>query len=245
MPDHDYIPGGDHEFDNWQSNFVNQVNTFLPLWNLSDAALDEWDLLTNTQKKKKLRWEKTWRVVASKGYKRSDIAEKKAARKDYENGHRNNIEDTSLRIFIARYIRNNPLVTIVQKKKCRLTIPADRHTPTTESNSDFGDSLTVAIWRMSHFKHIIKVYVPGKKSVAKGKGIDSIQVYLAITDVNFAAPPKITEYRYDGTVVRGFHSHTFDQNEAGLLAWYITRKIMKGNRKKLGIPSIPYSAIIP
>ena len=125
----DFIGRSDADFDDWQDNFVAKVNLNKATWNLSEAALDEWTFLTVTAGDKKAEWVLRWAKVKSGEFTHSDVVYKDSARRSYESGDVNNPADTSLRIFINRYIRFNPLVTDGQKAEIGITIPDEQKTP--------------------------------------------------------------------------------------------------------------------
>ena len=128
----DYIPSGNAEFDAWQSNFVIKVNSFKSHWNFNSDATNEWVQLTGANNLKQIRWAQIWAKISSKEFLHSDETELKDARKSYQSGDKNNINDTSLRLFVKRYITNNKNVTAQQKKACRLTVPDTVITPSSD-----------------------------------------------------------------------------------------------------------------
>ncbi len=175
----DYIPEGHPEFHAWQKNFVTQVNSFKSGWNWNSDGIDEWDLLTASGNVKQERWEAAWTIVSSKQFYHSDEQELKDARKAYESGFINDATDTSLRLFIKRYIRYNKRVTEQQKKACRLTVSDTLLTAASDPGTS-GKVIQVELIEQGHGVHKIGVFYSGVKSRAKPSGIKDILVYMAV-----------------------------------------------------------------
>ena len=169
----------------------------------------------------------------------------KAARKSYESGDKENLDDTSIRIWITRYVRNNKHVTDEQKSQCRLTVPKTTVTQTNPDTVQAAETaeMVVSIKDNKHLLHVLKV-TQDKKSVAKGKDLLEISVYIAFTESAKLTAPDTSAFAYDGAVSRGLYKREFDSTQEGLRAWYIVRKKYKGKAKKLGTPSKAANAIV-
>ncbi|MEI8204803.1 MAG: hypothetical protein WCH34_17420 [Bacteroidota bacterium] len=245
MPSKDFVPHKNSLFDNWQENLVNVANDCKEAWGLSNRALGEWELLTNTSGKKKKRWETIWAVVSSKNFTHSDETELLSARKDYESGNKNNPDDTSLRIFISRYIRFNKNVTVKQKEKMGLTIPKATRSKTlvVDENQLAGNLSGRVIKNMNHC-HVSEIGVPGRKSKALEEGVKSIQVFIAFTPPDVKVAPPIKEFNYDGVADVGKHIHIFEADMGLTRVWYYARREFKEKKNTYGPPSIPWSALI-
>ena len=242
MPTNDFIPSKNHEFNNFQNTFVDFVNLNIAIWDLTDTAIAEWALLTNTPGQKKMRWDDAWQISRAGNSNRSQNIELKAARKAYESGDKTNPEDTSIRLFINRYLRNNVKVTVKQKADMGLTIPDELKVKASEiiSSSKMVGSVTVA----RHLFQRSTITVPGRKSKAKSPGIESLVVFIAFTDAQTHVEPEITKFSFDGTVKRGLYDRTFDPEQEGLRAWYFVRALKKGRVQKYEPPSKMWSAVI-
>jgi hypothetical protein len=227
----DYIPEGNPEFDAWQENFVTQVNSFKTGWNWNSDGIDEWDMLTAPGNVKQARWEAAWAKVSSKQFYHSDEMELKEARQTYESGDIKNADDTSLRLFIKRYIRYNKRVSDQQKKACRLTVSDTVLT----AASDPGTSdrvIQVELIEQSHGVHKIGVYYSGTKSRAKPKGIKDILVYMAVQATNISATPDVSAFQYVGDMKRASYIAHFTLSQEGMKAFYFVRE--KSTRGVLG-----------
>lgn len=241
----DFIPHSDLSFNEWQNNFVTRANVYMAGWDLTPAALTEWVLLTNTPGKKKQEWDSAWPRVASRIFDQADTQRKNSARKAYEFGKKDIPTDTSLRLFISRYLRNNPLVTDAQKSDMGLRIPDLIKTPASGADGA-GHNLSVegGIARMKHLMHRSSVMTPGANHKGLDIGVDAIEVYLVVKEASVKTAPDVKEFTFDGEVKRGYYIRIFDAEQEGMRAWYLARKRFKGSRKTFGPFSQPWSGLI-
>ena len=240
-----YIPRPDSAFNLWQNNFVTKANVYIVGWALSATALTEWQLLTNTPGKKKLEWDEAWRKVATGQFESHHTVRKTYARKSYESGRRTQAHDTSLRLFIARYVRNNPQVTTEQKANLGLTIPDMIKTPhpgVDAASKSIG--LLGAVKDIKHLMHRSSVTTPGAESRGLAYGVDGIEVHMAFTEATCKQSPPVSEFKFDGEVKYGLYARQFDVEQECLRAWYVARKRFKGKKKTYGPFSTPWSALI-
>lgn len=245
MPGTDFIPHGGPPFSSWEKNFVDKVNLYKGGWDFTARANNEWILLTSTANTKRLRWTAAWAIVSTKVFNSAEEIEMLDARRDYESGRPNDPNDTSIRLFIKRYIRNNPLVTNAQKISCGLIVPVLDATETTEANSKLSEEIALAAKHYAHLEHIVGVIFPGKKSKALGKGIEEISIFIAITEPGQKEPPPISAFKYDGKASRSLYKRTFSEDQITMRAWYYACKKMKGKRSKYGKPSAIICMVIP
>jgi len=238
----DYIPAADNLFDAWQLNFVEKVNLYKSTWNWPADVNTEWLLLTTTVDVKKIAWDKSWLKVASKEFEHKDVVKKNAARKSYESGDVNNPEDTSVRLFIARHIRNNPKVTADQKADMGLTVPD--HTKTPSPGPGANSVCTGCIKTMGHLVHRSSVTTPGVESKGKEPEVDAIEVHMAFTAGDVKETPDPKEFTPDGEAKRAVYVKQFDESMEGKRAHYKARKRYKGRVKTYGPFSNPWSALI-
>lgn len=240
----DYIPAGNGPFYFWQQNWVTKVNLYISGWDLSQNALAEWQLLSNTQGVKKLAYEAAWLIVSSGEYTDTQHQAFEDARKSYESGDTNNPQDTSIRLFYKRYIVNNRYVTNAQKEDIGTTVPKSTSVAPVSSTAKTiaSPELTPVVKRYARLEHTIQAVEPGTKSYALPKGIDSYDVFLVVTELSVTVPPAVSAYTYVGQIKRGFYTQTFDEAQEGKRAWYIIRIKIKGVYKKT---TAPISAIIP
>jgi hypothetical protein len=241
----DYIPSSNGDFDDFQDNFVTKANIYMAGWDLSTDALTEWGTLTSSATSKKKRWVDAWAIVKTKSFTKSQEAEMIQARKEYESGHKEISTDTSLRLFITRYIRNNPKVTIPQKVEMRLTQPDEVITDTSPELSKSTEALLEGyVVNGGHLMHRSKVVATGQSGMGKGEGVAEIQVFIGFTEATEINPPAEKDFAYDGTVSRGYYKRTFQISQQGLKAWYYARVMYKGKVKTYGPPSEYWSAVV-
>jgi hypothetical protein len=241
----DFIPASNPLFDPWQKNFVIKVNSFISGWAINEDGLAEWANLTGTGNVKQIRWDTAWAKISSKQFTHADEVEMLAARKTYESGDKANPDDTSLRIWITRYVRNNKKVTDKQKSDCGLTVPKDGATATNPDTVKAMEEaeMVISVKDSKHLLHVCKI-TQNKKSVAMGPDVSEISVYIAITTADVKVPPALSVFGYAGAAKRGLYTQTFTGEQVDMRAWYITRKKYKGKTQKLGTPSVAATAII-
>lgn len=227
----DFIPEGYGEFHAWQKNFVAQVNTFKAGWNWNSDGVNEWDLLTAPGNVKQARWEAAWAIVNTKQFYHSDEQELKEARKVYESGDVNNPADTSLRLFVKRYIKYNVRVTDTQKKACRLTVTDTVLTAASDPGAS-DRTLELQLLAQSHLVQKIGIFYIGSQSRAKPKGIKDILVYMALQPVGTTTAPDISAFQYVGDTKRGSYVAHFTGTQEGMKAFYFVRE--KSTRGVLG-----------
>jgi hypothetical protein len=245
MASRSFIPNSNALFNSWQKQFTNVVNEYSTSWQLPPAAAAEWTWLTVGANSKKTRWENSWNIVSTRNFTRAQRTEMLDARKSYEYGRRFNAGDTSLRIFISRYLRNNPLVTNSQKAAMGLTVPDNVKSQTTihtpgVTSTDFQGTVKYG----THLTHHNEIWVPDHESKAKAKGINSIQVYIAIKETFDKTPPDLKEFVFTGTVKRGKYAHVFDSSQEGMRAWYFVRLLLNGQQHVEGSPSTFWHSVI-
>lgn len=241
----DFIGRSDADFDAFQDNYVTNVNLFKATWGLSADALTEWTFLTVTAGDKKAEWVLRWAKVKSGEFTHSDVVFKDTARHSYESGDVNNPADTSLRIFTNRYIRFNPLVTDGQKAAIGITIPDEQRSPAPGvDGSNVMREVAGQVIKNEHLFHLSLVNTPGVKSLAKGTGVDAIEIYIAFTPITVTVSPAAKEYTLDGESKGGYYKRQFDDGQEETKAWYKARKRFKGRTKTWGPFSKPWSGTI-
>ncbi len=245
MSNLDFIPRSDYSFDSWQINFVKKVNELKSSWNLSAAALTEWTLLTETPGTKKKEWDSVWAIVSSRLFDKADTQRKKDACRSYESGNKNNPQDTSLRFYINRYIRYNPLVTNDQKVEMGLRVPDTIKTPSPGfTASGLDPSVLGAVKAMHHLIQTSQVITPGANHRGLDKGVEAIEIYLYVAETTAKVAPPIRDFDLVGEVKNGWYTHRFDPEQEGMRAWYIARKRFKGRKRTFGPFSEPWSGLI-
>jgi hypothetical protein len=242
-----FIPGSNLLFSPWQNNFVKKVVFFKSTWNWAATTDAEWDSLAQSgSASKKAIYDKAWEKVSTGVFDSADEQRLLDARKSYESGDKQNPEDTSIRMFINRYIRFNPLVTNDQKIDMGLIVPDEAKTPVSDSNAKISsEQLIGCVKSMSHLIHKNTVTRAGEKSKAKGDGVDEIEIFVTTTEASVKDAPPLKDFQYDGEVKRGLYTRTFDISLEGKRAWYYSRLRIKGKKITFGPPSDPWNALIP
>ena len=245
MPDHDYIPGGAADFNQWQDTFTKFAESFMEGWNMSQTALDKWQLLTNTAGKKKKRWEKAWKIVSSKACTKGDRQELKDARRDYERGLSSEYQRYGFAPYIAEFIRYNPKVKAEQKRDMRLTVEGDLALPSAEATANSDEmQVTGSVVLIKHLLHKSSVRTIGSTKKGKGKGIADIEIFIAFTEAKVMVAPPIKEFVFDGDVNYGSYVKQFTDEQEGMRCWYYARKVIRRGKRILGPPSAPWSGLI-
>ena len=246
MSNVDFIPSANGPFDDWQDNFVKKVNTYKSGWHWAPDTDTEWTLLTADTASKKSTFVIAWAKVKTKQFEHHDEVALTKARHEYESGHPDVPADTSLRIFISRYIRNNPYVTDEQKSDIGIKIPDTVISPNQEANVKLAEpELVGSIKGMEHLKHIIQINYKGKKKFAKEKGVAEISIFIAFTAADVKTAPPISAFKYDNEAARGRYVRVFTDDQEGMRAWYYVCRRYKGKMKTFGPPSVIWGSVIP
>jgi hypothetical protein len=169
--------------------------------------------------------------VNTKQFYHSDEQELKEARKAYESGDINNPADTSLRLFVKRYIKYNVRVTDTQKKACRLTV-TDTILSAAPDPGASGRVLQLQLIEQGHLAQKIGIHYSGIKSRAKPKGIKDILVYMAVQSLTVSTTPEASSFQYVGDVKRASYIAQFTESQVGMKAFYFVRE--KSTRGVLG-----------
>ena len=236
-----FVPNGNGPFYDFSENYNSVVSLYKATWNLPDQATDELTLLAT----KRDRFVHAWGIVKTKKFYPSDERELLDARQEYESGDPTKPSDTSIRIFITRYIRNNPLVTNKQKVDMGIVIPDEIKTITTDTNAKVtGIEMKGAVSVVRHLSHTITIDYAGTKSKKKPKGAKEVQIFIGYGDALGKNPPDIKTFAYDGVVTAGKYTKSFDAAQEGLRAYYYVRIVVKGRKPVYGTPSVIWSAVI-
>jgi hypothetical protein len=226
----DFIPSGNAELDAWQLNLVAYVNTYKAGWNLNSDATNEWNLLIGPGNVKQARWTAAWAKVKSKQFMHSDEAELKDARHAYISGDVNNPADTSLRLFIRRYIANNKNVSIEQKKALRITVVDEVKTAAIDPSGRILHT-TISVKKQSNLVIEVVVNYPGTKSKRKQKGVKEVMLFMLVQAASLTTipDPETTTYKYIGDMKRGVFTAHFTLSQESMAALFVMRtKSTKG-----------------
>ncbi len=239
-----FIPVNNWLFAPWQDNFVSVVNDNMADWDFSADAILEWKRLTNTVGVKKKRFDAVWAIVSTGIFTKVDEEELKIARKDYESG-KNLVIDTSLRLFIGRYIRKNPKVTEAQKTALGITVP-DEVKSVAKGTHGFhpGNDLSGKVREASHLGHLIQMTVGGEKSRAKPEGVKEIMIFVAVTEASVTKAPELSSFVFAGLTIAGLLKVSFKPDQEGKRAWFYGQFLYKGKPATYSDPTDIWDAII-
>ncbi len=242
MPIKPSIPRANGKFDDFQKTLIAFILANMAGWGLPTAATAEFTLLSNTAGKKKLRWDVIWAIILTKVFTHPQEVELKAARKDYESGRPDDPTDTSIRLFLNRYIRYNPKVTDEQKAEMGLIIPD--LVKTLSTHIFVGNNLVGTVSWGEHLVHHNEVLVPGQLSKAKGDGVENIHVFIAFTAASVTVVPSSDKFVFDGMVKNGKYERVFAQEQEAMRAWYFVKMMMKGKKGQYSAPSDVWQSVI-
>ncbi|HEX7414498.1 MAG TPA: hypothetical protein VF411_10690 [Bacteroidia bacterium] len=241
-----FISIGNAPFDSWQRTFVIKVNLYKGGWAWNVDANNEWNTLTGAGNVKQARWIAAWAKVESKQFEQHDEVELIKAHAAYESGIVEDPTDTSIRIFIKRYIANNKHVTPEQKNDCGLTVPTGviTHPADPAIKTQRLAAMQLALKSMHHLIQVIEVIYPGTKSKKKPAGIKEVMMFLATQSATLTTTPTMDAFQYVGDVKRGNFTANFTaaQEAANLRAFYAVRE--KNNKGQFGNWSMVISVAV-
>jgi hypothetical protein len=226
----DFIPTEISVLVPWQTNFVAVVNANKAGWNWSSDATNEWNLLTGPGNVKQAPFLADYAIVSSKEFKHSDEVNLKTSRQSYISGDPKNPADTSIRLFVKRYIANNIHVTPGQKKAMRLTVVDVVKTPAVDPSGRVLRT-SISVKKQSNLVIEVEVNYPGTKSRAKQKGVKEVMLYMLVqaASVTTTPDPVTTTYAYIGDMKRGVFIAHFTLTQEGMAALFVMRtKSTKG-----------------
>jgi hypothetical protein len=154
----------------------------------------------------------------------SDEKELKEAIQSYVSGDKSNPADTSIRLFIKRYIANNIHVTPTQRMAMRLTEEVDVKTPAVDPSGRILNTY-ISVKKQSHLVIEVEVTYPGTKSKKKQKGVKEVMLYELVQAANVTTipDPETTTYKYIGDMKRGVFTSHFTLSQEGMAALYVMR----------------------
>ncbi len=245
MSKKDFIPRKNADFHPWQENFVTKVNLYITGWGLSTDATDEWSTLTSDPGNKKKRYEAAWAVVSTGIYTVKDSTELRDARTSYESGIKRDINDTSIRMFISRYIRNNPKVTHDEKVDMGIVLRDSLvEASPTAVRTKFGNDLAGHVRSADYLVHILQVDIKGQTSRARPAGVKFIQIFMHIAEASVTVAPDPTIFASIGFAKRGLLKHDFTEVDEGKKAWYYACYLYDGKQASYGPRSPIWNALI-
>jgi len=217
----DYVPRGDHEFDDWQDNILPYIAANLVAWGIPQAAYDAAQALQQP-------WLDAWAVAKNPPNRTSaDVQAKDDARQAYE---------SALRDIIQQYIAKNPAVTNQQREEMDITVPDTTRTPAPVPDHAPMASVT----KIEHLQHTLRSTDPQQPaSRKKPKGVKRTLIFRAFGE---EAPTEESSYEYFGSATRFTRRVQFTQSQVGQRCWYILK--YENARGETGPSTAAFSAVV-
>ncbi len=198
----DIIPRPDAEFDVWQKENLQYVETNAKKWGIPDAEITK-------LKERQSNWEPAFEKADNiENRTRANVLAKNEIREDYEK---------NWRYFINTFIRVNPKITdderlimgIHPKKHSRTPIPVPETAP--EGRIDFSV-------RLQHKIFFHDSSTPNSK--AKPKGVHGCQIWMKLGE---EAPVKENDLTFVAMDTSSPYTVKFDGDDSGKKAYYWLR----------------------
>ena len=191
------IPHSDAEFDLWQDNYVEIVQTKATDFGI---PVDEVTKVTDKQ----AIWVKDYGAAKSKNNRDSgDVKAKDDAKADYT---------ATLRAFTKEYLAHNHLVTDADRLHLGITVQSGTHTPVAEPTTAPVATIDFSVL-LQHSLSFIDSATPTSK--AKPYGVNGAEVWRKMSDG--------TDYIYLGTCTRTPYTVKFADSDAAKTASYKLR----------------------
>jgi hypothetical protein len=176
---HNFIPGPDGRFEEWQNTLMVGVAPKAPAWNISTEAVAEVQAV-------KARWSAAYALAIDPATRtKGVIDEKRAARKAYE---------AALRKFIRIYLTNNPALTIKDRDDLGLPIYKTSRTPAPVASDAPDCEVDTSVLGRIIFHFFEK---GGKRGQAKPPGQHGGELAWAVRDTPPADWSDLTHSSFD------------------------------------------------
>lgn len=216
----DYIPQSDANFNVWQGNLYEIIQSNYTLWGISEEDIATMTKLKNT-------WDATYKVASNKQNRtRADVQAKDDAGVTYIK---------FLRGFVAQWLSNNSKVPNSERERMGLTIRNNSRTPigipisSPQGSVDFSS-------RLQHTLHIVDELTPNSK--AKPAGVHGCEIWMKMGE----APKSASELTYLVTHTRSTYLQSFDGSDVGKTAHYWLCWV--NSRGERGPWGRPFSAMV-
>jgi len=200
MPD--YIPQNDAEFNLWQANLIEIVDSNVTIWGI---LTDDFTALVEKQG--------IWNVAFAKASNKqnrtsADVQAKDDARGTYTKG---------LRSFIAQWLASNSKVSNSDRERMGLTVKSGTHTPVQVPATVPVGTIDFSVLR----QHIINYSDEATpRSKAKPAGVHGCEIWMKIDGL---APIDASELNYVATDTSSPYTVTFEGKYAGKMVYYWLR----------------------
>jgi len=199
MPD--YIPSPDNNFNNWQINFVSNLQT-----NKAELSVSDEDLATIIATQS--RWETSYEShLNAQAAAQSARRQKDEDRQAWENEIRGQV----------RKLQASDTITNAQRAALGITVPESNRTPAGVPTT----RPVVIIAETKPLSHTVRFFdeaTPNRR--AKPAGVMGAEVWVKIGD---APPTNTDELRFIGLDTRTPYVSEFESEDAGKTAYYRLR----------------------
>jgi hypothetical protein len=202
MPDQDYIPSTEEDFNDFQEQFESELVTNGPGWGVPAPTITS---VTNA----KTDW------VAKYAAGKSE-ADPTSAQRQAKNDSRKSYT-TLIRSVVKQHIRNNPAVTNDDLVSIGLSVPDTTRTRVPVP----GYAPRQAIDAITHLNHKLRITDPTNPNTkSKPKGVARINLFRYI---GTEPPKKISDYQLVTSATKFLVTSSFDDADVGKKAWYIVQ----------------------
>jgi hypothetical protein len=198
----DYVPQNDAEFNLWQANLIDIVNSNVANWGI---LVDDFTSLVGKQ----AAWNAAYVKASNKQNRTSaDVQAKTDARGTYEKGLRN---------FSAQWLANNSKVTNSERERMGLTVKSGTRTPVQVPATAPVGTVDFSVLR----QHTINYFDEATpRSKAKPAGIHGCEIWMKIDG---APPVDVSELSYVATDTSSPYTVNFEGKYAGKPVYYWLR----------------------
>jgi hypothetical protein len=217
----DYVPQSDAEFNLWQVNLTDNIDSNLTAWGILAEDFTAMGIFQNS-------WTTAFAKANNKQNRTSaDVQAKDDARDAYEK---------SLRKFVAQWLANNSKIANSDRERMGLTIKSGSRTPVPVPVTFPIGTIDFSV-RLRHTLHFSDQATPSSR--AKPDGVHGCEIWTKIDGV---APTDPSELDYLATNTRSSYTKDFEGKYAGKTVWYWMRWVNK--RGEAGPWSSPISAMV-
>lgn len=200
MPD--YIPQSDAEFNLWQTNLINIIDSNLQTWGI---LTDDFSALVGKQ----TTWTSAFAAASNRQNRTSaDVQAKDDARVGY-------VKD--LRSFVAQWLANNSKVSNSDRERMGLTVKSRTRTPIPTPTTLPVGTIDFSV-RLQHTISYSDEATP--RSKAKPAGVHGCEIWMKIDG---PAPIDASELSYVATDTSSPYTVNFEGKYAGKTVYYWLR----------------------
>ena len=202
MPDQDYIPSTEEDFNDFQEQFEKVLVISGPGWGVPAVIITG---ITNA----KTDW--VPKYAAGK-----DEADPTGAQRQAKNDSRSAYVKL-IRECVKQYIRYNPAITNDEFVSLGLSVP-----DTVRTRAAVPDHAPrEAVEKIEHLRHVLRLTDPENPNTkSKPKGVARINVYRYI---GVQQPADISQYQLIASATKFLYASSFDEADVGKKAFYISQ----------------------